>query len=95
MPLNSLDQLQLALRRSSNPIGETQSISQTCWRVSIEKHRWEYHQLKAGGGMNLNLKPHLALRLFEADYLRTQLPNSTNNAQNNLQLGAGLVLRFR
>ena len=51
--------------------------------------------VKAGGGMNLNLKPHLALRLFEADYLRTQLPNSTNNAQNNLQLGAGLVLRFR
>ena len=51
--------------------------------------------VKAGGGMNLNLKPHLALRLFAADYLRTQLPNSTNNAQNNLQLGAGLVLRFR
>ena len=51
--------------------------------------------VKAGGGMNLNLKRHLALRLFEADYLRTQLPNSTNNAQNSLQLGAGLVLRFR
>ncbi len=51
--------------------------------------------VKAGGGMNLNLRRHLALRLFEADYLRTQLPNATNNAQNNLQLGAGIVLRFR
>ncbi|MFP5234521.1 MAG: hypothetical protein ACLGSD_01350 [Acidobacteriota bacterium] len=50
--------------------------------------------VKAGGGMNVNLKPHLALRLFEADYLRTQLPNSTNNAQNSLQLGAGIVFRL-
>ena len=51
--------------------------------------------VKAGGGLNLALKTHLALRLFEADYLRTQLPNATNSAQNNLQLGAGIVLRFR
>ena len=51
--------------------------------------------VKAGGGINLQLRPHYALRLFEADYLRTQLPNSTNNAQNNLQLGAGVVFRFR
>jgi len=51
--------------------------------------------VKAGGGINLRMKPHYALRLFEADYLRTQLPNSTNNAQNNLQLGAGVMFRFR
>lgn len=51
--------------------------------------------VKAGGGINVNLAPHFALRLVEADYLRTQLPNSTNNVQNNLTLGAGLVLRFR
>jgi hypothetical protein len=49
--------------------------------------------VKAGGGMNLNLIPHFALRLFEADYLRTQLPNSTNNVQNNVTLGAGIVFR--
>jgi hypothetical protein len=51
--------------------------------------------VKAGGGVNVNLAPHFALRLVEADYLRTQLPNSTTNAQNNLTLGAGVVLRFR
>jgi hypothetical protein len=51
--------------------------------------------IKAGGGMNLNLKPHLALRLFEADYLRTQLPNATDNVQNYLTIGAGIVLQFR
>jgi hypothetical protein len=51
--------------------------------------------VKTGGGLNFYLAPHVALRVFEADYLRTQLPNSTNNAQNNLQLNAGFVLRFR
>ena len=28
-----------------------------------------------GGGMNVALSPHLALRAFEADWLRTQLPS--------------------
>ncbi|MFP5248243.1 MAG: hypothetical protein ACLGP3_00270 [Acidobacteriota bacterium] len=51
--------------------------------------------VKAGGGMNYSLRPRLALRLFEAGYLRTQLPNSTNNAQNNFTLGAGIVLSIR
>jgi hypothetical protein len=51
--------------------------------------------IKAGGGMNFNLTPHLGLRLFEVDYLRTQLPNSTNNIQNYLTVSTGLVLRFR
>ena len=49
--------------------------------------------VKAGGGVNLKLKHHFALRLFEADYLRTQLPNSTSNVQNNVTLGAGVVIR--
>jgi hypothetical protein len=51
--------------------------------------------VKAGGGMNLDLKRHLALRLPEVDYLRTQLPNSTTNVQNYLTIAAGIVLRFR
>jgi outer membrane immunogenic protein len=51
--------------------------------------------VQTGGGMNFNLSPRLALRAFEADYLRTQLPNATNNVQNNLRLGAGIVFRFR
>jgi hypothetical protein len=50
--------------------------------------------VEAGGGVNVRLAPHLALRAVEADYLRTQLPNATNNVQNNLRLGAGIVFRF-
>jgi len=29
--------------------------------------------------------------VIQADWLRTQLPNSTTNVQNDLHLGAGIV----
>lgn len=48
-----------------------------------------------GGGFNLRLSPRLSVRLLEADWLRTQLPNTANNAQDNLRLGAGFIFRFR
>jgi hypothetical protein len=51
--------------------------------------------VKVGGGMNYALSPHVALRAFEADWLRTELPNSTTGVQNNLTLGAGVVFRFK
>jgi hypothetical protein len=50
---------------------------------------------KAGGGLNITLAPRIALRAFQANWLRTQLPNSTTNVQNSLTLGAGIVMRFR
>ena len=51
--------------------------------------------LYVGGGVNVQLKRHLAMRAFEADWLRTQMPNATTNVQNNLRLGAGLLYRFK
>jgi hypothetical protein len=50
--------------------------------------------MQAGGGMELTLYRWLALRLFEAEYVRTQLPNGYANTQNDLRLSAGLTLRF-
>jgi hypothetical protein len=50
--------------------------------------------LKLGGGVNYTLSRRFAVRAFEADWVRTQLPNGTTNVQNNLHLGAGLILRF-
>jgi hypothetical protein len=51
--------------------------------------------LYVGGGINVHLNEWLSARAFEADWLRTQFPNSASNAQNNLRLGAGLVFRFK
>ena len=50
--------------------------------------------LQIGGGIDLRFSQHLAVRALEASWLRTQLPNGTNDRQNSLLLGAGIVTRF-
>jgi hypothetical protein len=47
-----------------------------------------------GGGVNFSLSHRLALRAVEANWLRSQIPNNTNNVQNSMRLGAGIVLRL-
>jgi peptidoglycan-associated lipoprotein len=47
-----------------------------------------------GGGANLKLDRRFALRLIEADYLLTTFDNGSNNRQNNLRIGAGIVFKF-
>jgi opacity protein-like surface antigen len=49
--------------------------------------------LQISGGVDVRLSKHLAVRVLDAGWLRTQLPNATANVQNNLRLGAGLVFR--
>lgn len=51
--------------------------------------------LEIGGGINLAFARRLSVRAFDADWLRTQLPNATTNVQNNLRLGVGMVYRIR
>ena len=51
--------------------------------------------LKCGGGVNYAFSPRLGLRLIEADWLHTQLPNGAENTQNNLFFASGLVIRLR
>lgn len=48
-----------------------------------------------GGGADLLLSRHLALRVIQAHWLSTRLPNGASNVENNLQLGAGIVFRIR
>ncbi|HEY9138122.1 MAG TPA: hypothetical protein VIM67_07590 [Terriglobus sp.] len=50
--------------------------------------------LQIGGGVDLGLSRRIAVRAIQADWLRTQFPNSTTNVQNSFRLAAGIVLRF-
>jgi outer membrane protein OmpA-like peptidoglycan-associated protein len=50
--------------------------------------------LTTGGGLDFLLSKHFSVRLFEAQYVRSQLPNNVDNEQNELMLSAGLVFRF-
>ena len=48
----------------------------------------------AGGGLDLRINHRFALRLLQAQYLATTFDNFSNNHQNNVQLGAGVVFHF-
>jgi len=48
-----------------------------------------------GGGIELQTSPRVAVRLIQADYLFTQLPNQVGTHQNNLRLGVGVVYTLR
>jgi hypothetical protein len=47
--------------------------------------------IQAGGGLNLYLTRNFGLRLLEADYVRTALPNAATNMQNDMRLSVGLT----
>jgi hypothetical protein len=47
-----------------------------------------------GGGYDIDYKKHLALRLIDASWVRSRIPNSTTDTQNDLRLSAGVVFRF-
>jgi hypothetical protein len=51
--------------------------------------------LQLGGGLDLPVKHRLLLRVFQVDWLRTQLPNADTDVQNNTRLAAGVVIRLR
>jgi outer membrane immunogenic protein len=51
--------------------------------------------LQVGGGVDLHLSRHIALRPLQADWIRTEFPNASTNVQNNLRLGAGVVFRLQ
>ena len=55
--------------------------------------------MSAGGGLDLQITRHLAIRLAQAEYLMTRFPDATTNTednvtQNNVRLSAGLLFRL-
>jgi peptidoglycan-associated lipoprotein len=47
-----------------------------------------------GGGLDLHAGSEFSIRLIEADYLPTTFDNGSNNHQNNIRIGAGVVFRL-
>ena len=47
--------------------------------------------IQAGGGLNLYFTRNFGLRLLEADYVRTVLPNGAANIQSDMRLSVGLA----
>jgi hypothetical protein len=51
--------------------------------------------VQAGGGLNLHLTRSLGIRLLEADYVHTALPNGAANAQNDARVAFGVTYHFK
>lgn len=47
-----------------------------------------------GGGIDIPIKHHIAVRPAQVEYFVTTLPNSITSHQNNLRVSSGIVLRF-
>ncbi len=50
--------------------------------------------MTAGGGIDFKLSRYVSVRPTQAEYFMTRIPDGLNNRQNNLRLGAGIVLRL-
>jgi outer membrane immunogenic protein len=50
--------------------------------------------LTTGGGIDFKVSRHVSVRPIQAEYFMTKIPDGLNNRQDNLRLGAGIVLRL-
>ncbi len=75
-------------------IGEAHGWNSYFPSASGSQTSYNSFALQVGGGVDLGLSRHFAVRAIQADWLRTQFPNSTTNIQNSFRLAAGIVLRF-
>jgi opacity protein-like surface antigen len=50
--------------------------------------------LTTGGGIDFKVSRHVSVRPVQAEYFMTKIPDGLNNRQDNLRVGAGIVLRL-
>jgi outer membrane immunogenic protein len=55
---------------------------------------WTQFASHLGGGVDVPLSTHFAVRVVQIDYYLTTFNNGTNNHQNNLLVGAGIVYHW-
>jgi len=46
---------------------------------------------QVGGGWDISIKKHIAIRVFEADYVRSYLPNNGGDTQGHIRLAFGVT----
>ena len=50
--------------------------------------------MTTGGGIDFKMSRRVSLRPIQAEYFMTKIPDGLNNRQDNLRIGAGIVLHF-
>jgi len=75
-------------------VGEAFGLNSTFPAASSAVNDANSLATQLGGGVNLALSRRVTLRAADAEWLRSQVPNATNNVQNNMRLGTGIVFRL-
>jgi opacity protein-like surface antigen len=50
--------------------------------------------MTAGAGIDVKVSRHASVRPIRAEYFMTKIPDGLNKRQDNLRVGAGIVLRL-
>ena len=50
--------------------------------------------MTAGGGIDIKVSNHVSVRPIQAEYFMTKIPDGLNDRQDNLRIGAGIVIRL-
>jgi hypothetical protein len=75
-------------------IGESHGIDGVFPSNSGALDEWNSFALQVGGGADLRISHHFAIRAIQADWIRTRFPNANTNVQNSFRPGAGVVVRL-
>ncbi len=62
--------------------------------LPVENVSKSYFGLALGGGCDISIVRHLAVRVIQADYLKADYPGTFQSSPNNLKLSTGAVVRF-
>ncbi|MGA8538110.1 MAG: outer membrane beta-barrel protein [Terriglobales bacterium] len=54
----------------------------------------DHFAMTAGGGIDFKVSRHVSVRPIQGEYFMTKIPDGLNNRQDNLRLGAGIVVRL-
>jgi len=76
-------------------VGEANGFDSLFPATGAAIHSAKSMATQVGGGVDLSVSPHFSLRLLEASWLHTQLPNSATNVQNDVALGSGAVFHWQ
>ncbi len=81
-------------RARAVPYGQVLLGGSTELSTSAAADKVSAFAFSAGGGLNVRLTRRFGLNLMDAGWFHSQLPNATNNRQNDLSIGSGVMIRF-
>jgi len=61
---------------------------------SVDNSPLNTFAMSAGGGVDVKISEHFAIRPVQAEYFLTKFTDGADNRQNNFRFGAGVVFRF-